>query len=160
MTTARDLEQVGDQSAGPHPMCSRAACATAAAEASVPQMRRFVLYCVRHLGLSENTCDTACLVVSELVTNAVLHSGSHSVAVLVAIGPEHLLISVRDCGCWRERPEARRSGADADAPCGRGLELVRALTDRCTVASGPTGTLVEACVRLPAARSAHPEEER
>ncbi|GAA1245905.1 hypothetical protein GCM10009665_40940 [Kitasatospora nipponensis] len=127
---------------------SPAACATAADHASVPRLRHFVLSCARHLDLPASTCDTALLVVSELVTNAVLHSGSHSVAILVGIGPTHLLLSVRDCGCWRERPEPRRSTADDDIVCGRGLALVRALTDRCTIASGPAGTVVEARVRL------------
>lgn len=139
---------------------SRAACSTTADEEAVPRMRRFVLCYVRHLGLPESTRDTAGLVVSELVTNAVLHSGSQSVAVLVAVGPTHLLIAVRDCGCWLERPEPRRSAADADALCGRGLDLVRAMTDRCTVTSGAAGTMVEAHMHLTPAAAVIPGARR
>ncbi|MFG2820001.1 ATP-binding protein [Kitasatospora sp. NPDC048365] len=125
-----------------------AACTTASGDACVPQFRHFVRGCVRHHSLPDSTCDIACLVVSELVTNAVLHSGSRSVSVLVRIDPVDLLIAVRDCGCWRERTGSRRSEADAGIACGRGLALVRALTDFCTIESGPDGTLVTARLRL------------
>ncbi|MEU8518818.1 ATP-binding protein [Streptomyces sp. NPDC048577] len=148
MITTSARVPAGDRTDRAPTKCSRALCVAAASASSVRRMRHFVRYCVRRLGLPESTCDTACLVVSELVTNAVLHSGSRSVAVLVGIGPGHLLITVRDCGRWRERDGARRSTVDDDAPCGRGLELVRALTDRCTVTSGPGGTVAVARVRL------------
>ncbi|MFF7437380.1 ATP-binding protein [Streptomyces sp. NPDC008122] len=160
MTTTSPFGPVDESLAVPPAVCPQMACTTAAGPSSVQRMRRFVLNCVRRLGLSESTGDTACLIVSELVTNAVLHSGSCSVAVLVGLAPEHLLISVRDGGSWLERPEPRRSIADDDVPCGRGLDLVRAIADRCTIVSGASGTAVEARVRLDSTSSVPTETLR
>lgn len=72
----------------------------------------------------------AVLVASELVSNAVLHSGcgrSDRLTVHVAVGRERLLISVldpgRSCGAARPRPSADHLG-------GLGLGLVAQLATR------------------------------
>ncbi|WP_354644771.1 ATP-binding protein [Kitasatospora camelliae] len=148
MSSTRATVPSGRRVAGPSPACSRATCAADADESCVPQMRHFVLHCVRRLGVPESVCDTVCLVVSELVTNAVLHSGSRSVTVLVRIGPGDVLVAVRDSGQWCERSEPRQSTADGGVPFGRGLDLVRAAADFCTIDSGPGGTVAAAGVRF------------
>ncbi|GAA3012923.1 hypothetical protein GCM10020229_25300 [Kitasatospora albolonga] len=131
-----------------HRALGRAVCAAGAGPASVPRLRGFVRTWARWQGLSEGTGYTACLIVSELATNAVLHSGSRSVAVLVDLGPGGLRMVVRDRGRWLQRFEPRHSQADDAVRCGRGLGLVRGLVDRCVVATGPDGTVVEVLVRL------------
>ncbi|WP_457034095.1 ATP-binding protein [Kitasatospora sp. P5_F3] len=143
-----------------HRGLGRAVCAAGAGSASVPQLRRFVRAWARWQGLSEGAGYTACLVVSELATNAVLHSGSRSVAVLVDLSPGGLRMVVRDRGRWLQRFEPRHSQADDAVRCGRGLGLVRALVDRCVVATGPDGTVVEVLVRLEQADLARCETGR
>ncbi|MFJ5779790.1 ATP-binding protein [Streptomyces sp. NPDC093094] len=127
---------------------AHAACSAVTSTACVPALRHFVAHCVQRLGLSEDLRDTACLVASELVTNAVMHSGSHSVAVLVSLEKHGLIISVSDRGTWRTRTDRRHSPADEGAVCGRGLDLVRTLTDRLSIATGPTGTVVKSLLRV------------
>ncbi|QPK49204.1 ATP-binding protein [Streptomyces gardneri] len=136
---------------------THAACSAVAGDACVPALRHFVMRFVQRLGLSQDLRGTACLVASELITNSVLHSGSHSVEVLVSAERGHLVISVRDHGSWHARTEPRHSPADADIACGRGLGLVEALANRLSITTGgPTGTVVQAFLRIdapvPAAR--------
>ncbi|MFF9145021.1 ATP-binding protein [Streptomyces sp. NPDC014861] len=132
---------------------THAACSAVTSNACVPVLRRFVVHCVRRLGLSEDLRDAAGLVSSELITNAVLHSGSHSVAVLVSLEGHSLVITVRDEGGWRTRIEPRRSLADDDAPCGRGLSLVEMLTKCLSITTGPRGTVVKASLHVDASVS-------
>ncbi|MHA4779045.1 ATP-binding protein [Streptomyces sp. MSC1_001] len=128
------------------------ACSAVASDACVPALRHFVVHCVQRLGLPDDLRDAAELVASELITNSVLHSGSHSVAVLVSTEGRRLIISVRDRGAWRTRTDPRHSQDDDGVVCGRGLGLVRALADCLAVATGPTGTVVKAflCIGPPA----------
>jgi hypothetical protein len=71
----------------------------------------------------------AILVASELVTNAVLHSGcaeDESIQVRVGVQPQRLLISVRDPGDSGHDARVRLSPAVG----GWGLRIVEALTER------------------------------
>ncbi|MFI0977134.1 ATP-binding protein [Streptomyces sp. NPDC021093] len=79
-------------------------------------------------GLGADVGDTAALVVSELVTNAVIHTGSDRVRCELADGDGRLRISVRDEGIGPQGPRLRRS-AEAAGEHGRGLLLVDALCD-------------------------------
>lgn len=76
--------------------------------------------------LPAETIDTAELIVSELVTNAVVHTASERIDVIVVFGAETLRLCVRDrgphCGIDQQSP-----GPDAET--GRGLLLVSALAD-------------------------------
>ncbi len=81
--------------------------------------------------LGESLADTLVLVVSELVTNAVVHTGSPAVLRLVfpvGQGAERrpVRVEVTDAS---GAPPAQRV-APAEATGGRGLELVSVLTDR------------------------------
>ncbi|NLU66754.1 ATP-binding protein [Streptomyces sp. HNM0574] len=74
--------------------------------------------------------DDAALIVTELATNALLHSSSGRCAfhVTVTRSPRTLAISVTDAG---GKPGAPRVEApDETEPHGRGLGLVSALADR------------------------------
>ncbi|MEV6400864.1 ATP-binding protein [Streptomyces sp. NPDC051907] len=85
-------------------------------------MRRIAAARLRHCGLQEMTGD-AMLIVSELLTNAVLHSGATEISLSVAVRDGFLHIAVRDGmpGCAAQKAE------DDDAESGRGLALVDAL---------------------------------
>ncbi|MEU8708453.1 ATP-binding protein [Streptomyces sp. NPDC048565] len=77
--------------------------------------------------LSGDTCGDAALLVSELTTNAVLHTGTgHVLCGLTLTGDERRLrIEVHDEGSDPLPPSERRAGLDEE--CGRGLFLVSQL---------------------------------
>jgi DNA-binding NarL/FixJ family response regulator len=74
---------------------------------------------------AEDLEDTVTLLVSELVTNAVVHGGS-DVEVLVRLMPEKVRVEVKDTS---EAALAPRVAADEDVS-GRGLALVESLARR------------------------------
>ncbi|MFJ7318296.1 ATP-binding protein [Streptomyces sp. NPDC101062] len=82
-----------------------------------------------HLALSAwgmgGARDAAEIVVSELLTNAVLHARRDSVRVTVTrLGEERVQVAVVDLS--REHPEPRPAGSNEES--GRGLEIVDALS--------------------------------
>ncbi|MEO3974633.1 ATP-binding protein [Streptomyces sp. CAU 1734] len=77
-------------------------------------------------GIGEDVTDTALLIVSELVTNAVVHSGSHLIFCELWNGVGQLRISVRDQGCAPTGPHVCQTKAAAER--GRGLLLVEAVS--------------------------------
>lgn len=79
-------------------------------------------------GLPQSTRDTAELVVSELVTNAVLHTPSERVACRVEYRGDRLRVEVTDEGRGLRGHTPRPAGPDAE--CGRGLLLLDALSVR------------------------------
>ena len=93
------------------------------------------------LGDGNPATETAMLLVSELVTNSVMHSKSGepggSVTVALCEGPAGVLIQVCDGG---GPSEPRLAGPPAnDAEHGYGLLLVDALADRWGTISSPEG---------------------
>ncbi|MFD3969683.1 ATP-binding protein [Streptomyces cyaneofuscatus] len=118
-----------------------------AAPETAPVLRRLLRRTMSRWEVAEETGDAVALVVTELVGNAVRHSGSTDVAVLLARHQDRIVVQVKDTGRWLPRPPCAE--ADSEEACGgRGLQLVRAYTTHCTVTSGPSGTLVVA--ELPA----------
>lgn len=67
--------------------------------------------------------DTACLLVSELVTNSVLHAAT-SMELTLSLTDGELRIDVAD----RSAQPARRRSLDLEASTGRGLILVESLS--------------------------------
>src|SRR3954453_6160884 len=97
--------------------------------ASVGAARRFSARILQGWGASGELVDSACLVVSELVTNAVLHAGTG--CELAVIGPvdggrDVVRIEVTDGD--PVTPMAKHY--EVDAASGRGLQLVEALSER------------------------------
>jgi len=78
-----------------------------------------------HPQLAAETMDTALLLVTELVTNAVRHGGD-PVHVQVTDQPEHVRVDVMDGGSG---VPVRLSGVDPWAESGRGLLLVDLLAN-------------------------------
>jgi PAS domain S-box-containing protein len=90
---------------------------------SVGAARRFVEQRLADTGLVEDVIETAVLLTSELVTNAVIHAGTElHVRVSVGVG---VLVEVRD---ETEQLPLQRNHSD-DAVGGRGLDLVELLAD-------------------------------
>ena len=89
---------------------------------------------VEALPLDPATAEAVRLVVSELVSNAVMH-GTGAIAVTLATGPEGVRVSVSDDGAGF--PRSREPVMPPpDAPGGRGLALVSRLSARWGVEPG------------------------
>ncbi|MEU3944874.1 ATP-binding protein [Streptomyces sp. NPDC029526] len=98
----------------------------AAHPGSPAQARRLTRARLDGWSVCEDTCDTAALVVSELVTNAIVHTASSRVVCELHDGDDLLRIAVQDEGCAPGKPRAAtRQGTDEEH--GRGLLLVEAL---------------------------------
>lgn len=97
--------------------------------------RRFVVESLRAAGVPDR--ETVPVVVSELVTNSVLHAASKT-RVLVLVGPAIVRVEVHDAD--PTLPVARHP--DPDTVTGRGLMLVEALTDRWGAAPVDDGKVV------------------
>ncbi|WP_052706598.1 anti-sigma regulatory factor [Streptomyces rubellomurinus] len=108
--------------------------------AEVGRARRWVRSRLLNHGVDPDApmAETVVLVVSELVTNAVVHTGCPAVLRLclpvvedgpAGGGPAGLLrVEVADAST--RAPAPRHAGADQDATNGRGLELVELLCER------------------------------
>lgn len=83
-------------------------------------------------------CDTATLLVGELVANAVRH-GRPPVELTVTLGDGRVTIAVGDHG--RAAPPRART-EDLVATSGRGLHIVATLAESWGTASGTPGTTV------------------
>lgn len=117
---------------------------TSAAEAR----RRTLAWLMRHF-IGQAPTEAAVLIISELVTNAVVHSGSSAISCTLRLGGGLLYIEVTDQGSGTR--ELAVQEAAADDVSGRGLLLVSALSKAWGVTSGvPSGLTVWAAV--PAAR--------
>jgi anti-sigma regulatory factor (Ser/Thr protein kinase) len=108
--------------------------------AYVREARRLVASAV---GADHPRADTALLLTSELVTNAVTHSRSRrpdgTVDLLVATGVYGLVVAVTDDGSDSDIPVIRNSpGAES----GNGLLLVETLADAWGYRHGPGRTMV------------------
>jgi anti-sigma regulatory factor (Ser/Thr protein kinase) len=95
---------------------------------AVAQARQFARTTLAAWGVMDETLDNAVLCISELVTNAIIHTGT-GCEVRVAMHDDHVLtVTVRDDGTAVARP--RSSQDDPLAVRGRGLQLVDALSAR------------------------------
>lgn len=103
------------------------------------QARQFVASTLRGWGIAEDVVDTAELCTSELVTNAVIHSGTSS-SVTVQADREYVLVLVQDRG---GRGAVRRpEELDPESVSGRGLSLVDALASAWSAEHSTDGTTV------------------
>lgn len=85
----------------------------------------------------DETLDTVALLVTELVTNAILHART-PLQLTLESRPGQVRICVQDSS--RERPTVRRY--DSDAVTGRGLALVEHLASSWGVETTTTGKVV------------------
>jgi anti-sigma regulatory factor (Ser/Thr protein kinase) len=90
--------------------------------------------------------DDAGLILSELVTNTVVHASGMKVGIWLMSDRERLVIMVSDpCPYMPVRAEAR----DADELSGRGLVIVDALAERWGAYRVPEGKVVWAMLATP-----------
>ncbi len=91
---------------------------------AVADARRFLLATLREHGVTGDVADTAALLLSEIVTNAVLHART-DVLLRCTVEGSGVLVEVADGSALLPRPREH----DAEAVTGRGLELVELLAD-------------------------------
>ncbi|MBV9023727.1 MAG: ATP-binding protein [Streptomycetaceae bacterium] len=116
------------------------------ATTSVPAAaRRFVREAAQEWQLPSAQADDLVLIVSELATNALIHTRTSTVTVVVACLPGAVVVSVTDRG--PHKPLAVPA-ADNRAEHGRGLHIVDALSQRWGHARTGTGTRVWARVAV------------
>ncbi|GGW68334.1 ATPase [Streptomyces lucensis JCM 4490] len=97
----------------------------AAHPGSVAQARRLAHARLTGWSVGADTCDNAALVVSELVTNAIVHTASSRVVCELHDHDDTVRIAVRDEGCAPGEPHTAAQRPDEEH--GRGLFLVDAL---------------------------------
>ncbi|GAA5024401.1 hypothetical protein GCM10023335_57880 [Streptomyces siamensis] len=93
---------------------------------SVAQARRLTRARLTRWAVCEDTCDTAALVVSELVTNAIVHAAGERVVCELHDGDDLVRIAVRDEGCAPGEPHPSPQRPEEEH--GRGLLLVAAMS--------------------------------
>ncbi|MFD5515082.1 ATP-binding protein [Streptomyces sp. NPDC127066] len=98
----------------------------AAHPGSVAQARRLARSRLAGWAVCEDTCDTAILVVSELVTNAIVHAAGQSVICELRDADDVVRIAVCDEGCAPGEPHPSPQRPDEEH--GRGLLLVAAVS--------------------------------
>lgn len=104
---------------------------------AVAEVRKALRELLRHWG-KPGRSETAELLTSELVTNALVHT-DHDAVVTATVGPRGLRVEVRDFA--GRRPEPRVPDAD-DGTSGRGLILVQSLADAWGVRAHGVGKVV------------------
>lgn len=97
----------------------------AAHPGAVAQARRVTRTQLTGWALCEDTCDTAALVVSELVTNAIVHTASSQIVCELHDGDDLVRIAVRDEGCAPGQPHPSPQRPEEEH--GRGLLLIESL---------------------------------
>ncbi|MFF3646023.1 ATP-binding protein [Streptomyces sp. NPDC002564] len=102
----------------------------------------------------DDACDAAALVLSELVTNAVVHTASRRIICELCADSEKLRIAVRDEGCGSGTPRPAHRGADEEH--GRGLLLVDAVSSAWGVHDAGPGVGLTVWAELPRTASAAP----
>lgn len=98
--------------------------------ASVRRARHLLAADLRRSGIRETVVDDAGLVVSELLTNGLVHGGpgaDDTIAVSWCLGPEHLWLSVVDGG---DVGELEAVQLNDHALSGRGLAIVDHVCER------------------------------
>lgn len=118
----------------------------AAHPGSPAQARRLTRARLAGWSVCEDTCDTAVLVVSELVTNAIVHTASHQVVCELHDGDDLLRIAVHDEGCAPGEPHSP-SAQRPEEEHGRGLLLVESLCRAWGAQEHGTGLVVWAELR-------------
>lgn len=121
-------------------------CVMSAESSSVPVLRRFACRVIQQWHLPESVEEAVGLIVSELTSNAVRHSGSTDISLRIAAVDGRLSLHVQDFGRWQAPAP---SGPEEEACSGRGLDLVSAFAAHHEIHTTAEGTRVTAEILLP-----------
>ena len=103
----------------------------------------------KKMGFSEDQVFDITLAVEEAYANAIEHSGccpsELELEILYQLFPDRMEISIQDSGCGFDGNNSRSFPAEADLSSdrGRGLGLIKSLSDHAEILSAPgAGTLI------------------
>lgn len=108
---------------------------------AIGKARRFLRHLLTDEGIDDDLVDTAVLCLSEILTNAVIHTGAPS-ELRVSVETGIVTVAVRDQGSPRGDRPGRRGDVDPLRVHGRGLQLVDALAARWGSELDAVGTTV------------------
>jgi anti-sigma regulatory factor (Ser/Thr protein kinase) len=108
---------------------------------AVGSARRWARRNLEEWGLGDDLVDTAALCLSELVTNAVIHTRA-ACEVRLLLEAEVLTVTVRDQGLVQHSLDGREAPRDPLQVHGRGLQLVDALSSNWGSGADAGGTTV------------------
>ncbi|MFJ2111807.1 MULTISPECIES: ATP-binding protein [unclassified Streptomyces] len=108
--------------------------------AAVPEVRHALREMLRHWE-ERDSAEVAELLMSELVTNALVHTETGAV-VTATVADSHLRVEVRDFVAALPHRLLPDRPAPDDATHGRGLALVRSLADDWGIRARPVGKVV------------------
>ncbi|MFF1400446.1 ATP-binding protein [Streptomyces sp. NPDC058287] len=101
---------------------------------------------LREWKIDDTIVEALRLIVSELVTNAVVHTASRTIEITVSVTATEASVTVTDQGLFGT-PVAREARPEEEH--GRGLALVEALATRWASTPLADGHQVEAAIALP-----------
>ncbi|MGW2045810.1 ATP-binding protein [Streptomyces sp. NPDC001858] len=107
---------------------------------AVPEARRALRELLRDWG-KPGRSETAELLTSELVTNALVHTDDDAV-LTATVSPSGLRVEVRDSAPRRPRPSTQSAQSADEGTHGRGLVLVESLADTWGVRAHGAGKIV------------------
>ena len=110
------------------------------------RVRRRVTELCRHAGFDRRRAEEITVAVNELAANSVDHGGGRGM-VRAWLEGDALVVEVADAGHLADPERAGRTPPRVDQARGRGLWLVRQLTDSLDIRPTPEGTLFRAVVR-------------
>lgn len=116
--------------------------------ADLPALRTVVAAQATRAGATREQSEAMVVVANELATNAVTHGGREG-RLRLWRGPEHVVCEVVDSGPGIDSPDT--AGVQTPhqlSPSGRGLWLVRLLSDSVEIDSHPGGTKIAARLAL------------
>lgn len=109
---------------------------------SLSRLREAVSRYAQDCGFSAAAVRDIVLIANELAANVIKHGGGTGRMWLWCHGPK-LYCQVSDLGTGMTQPDrAGAALADPRTPTGRGLWIVRQMSDRVHISTGPTGTTV------------------
>ncbi|MCF2532133.1 ATP-binding protein [Yinghuangia soli] len=120
----------------------------------VREIRKSVRGCLgREVSVPDESADDVLVVVSELVTNSLLHATGSPIRLTLTLLEDLRILSgsVHDCGAVAF--ELPGSDVPAGAENGRGLLVVAALTSHCWIEPSRYGKAVRFALALPECRS-------
>ncbi|MFB6678729.1 ATP-binding protein [Streptomyces sp. NPDC056390] len=117
-----------------------------ASRSSVACARAHAVDALREWQVDDDIVEALRLIVSEFVTNAVVHTASRTIEITVSVTATEAIVTVTDQGLFGT-PIAREARPGEEH--GRGLALVDTLATRWGSTPLADGTQVEAAVTLP-----------
>lgn len=105
----------------------------------MPATRAGVRQRLSYVGLTPDELFDLTLAVGEAMGNAVDHACCECSVISMACYADRVVVDVTDCGCGFDASEVTTHQHD-DIERGRGIKLMRLLTDSVTIARRPSGT--------------------